>query len=590
MRPIFSTKDEISSTAKLLEVIRSKSPAEADLSETFVLASPSRGERIRGFLQHLPVFRKRLVVGIEVGSTHVDLVKVLPLSPSRHRLLDYRRIPVEPTMQLGSPPFCEFLRSVVLDFSGSLKRVSLWSSLSSTEGDLRQIRIPAKAAKGKLAQAVYWVARKELRFDEAETFFDFEVQGQVPPEADGKIWVMAYTAPRRAIKERKELFARSGLELAGLTIAPFVLQNLFRSHWVSTSGTLAYAVLQLGQRASRISVFWKENLILTKAIEIGTEQLAPAATSESEDDDRQLSMADPALAKLADEIEALFQYHCGPGKGDPIHKLFLAEPATLGKSLCNHLGQRLGVKIVALDLLNPANPHLSTVRPPQALAERALFTSAMGLALSSNAHTPNLVCPFAQKAQKAAMARLNRSLLWALVIIALSIGGLFIQQDHVRNQKRGELTQLQHEMARFNPVASSERLTAMASKVQVRQQTLKVKAEKYLSLAVLSELSALTPGSIRLLSIMADFGGLPDSAARNLGSAQIKSVSRSLVIEGIIEGDSLSAETALAHYLMRLGASPLFVDPAVHQSALEITQEVGEVLHFFLRMGLGHGG
>jgi hypothetical protein len=63
-----------------------------------------------------------------------------------------------------------------------------------------------------------------------------------------------------------------------------------------------------------------------------------------------------------------------------------------------------------------------------------------------------------------------------------------------------------------------------------------------------------------------------------------------LVIEGIIDGDSLSTETALAHYLMRLGASPLFVDPAVHQSALEITQEVGEVLHFFLRMGLGHGG
>ena len=33
---------------------------------------------------------------------------------------------------------------------------------------------------------------------------------------------MAYTAPR---DERKELFARSGLELVGATVAPFVVQN-----------------------------------------------------------------------------------------------------------------------------------------------------------------------------------------------------------------------------------------------------------------------------------------------------------------------------------------------------------------------------
>ncbi len=297
MRPGFSTKDEISSTAKLLDVIRGEGFSASGQAEGSGFSTPSPGQMVRYFLRHLPFLRKRMVVGIEIGTSQVTLVKMLPLSPSRHKLLDYRLVPLAPDNPIGSPGFFELLRGLVMDFSGSLKKVNLWTSLPAAHGDLRQIRIPRKAAKGELAQAVYWVARKEMNFNEEEAFFDFEVQGEVAAAGDGKIWVMAYTAPRDAVKERKELFAKSGLELEGLTVAPFVVQNLFRSQWVPTSSTSTYADLQLGHAASRISIFFKDNLILTKMLDLGADSLSLSPDTTPVDEQGLLDKGRPGVGK-----------------------------------------------------------------------------------------------------------------------------------------------------------------------------------------------------------------------------------------------------------------------------------------------------
>lgn len=585
MRSPFSAREEISSTEKLLEVIRGEGATDAA-----AFASPPGGNLLREFLQHLPFFRKRPVVGIEIGADHLVLVKMLPLSPSRHKLLDHRLVPFPPNAPEGTSAFYEFLRSAVIDFSGSLKQVSLWTSLAPVHGGLRQIRIPGKAAKGELAHAVYWVARKELNFDEADTFFDFEVQGKIGEERDDKIWIMAYTAPREALKARQDLFAKSGLEPAGLTIAPFVVQNLFRSQWVPTAGITTFAALQLEQAASRLSIFFKDSLILTKVIDLGTDHLVPAEGPVAAEEAPLPEPVSPALKELTEAIAAVFQYYTGSGKGEPIQKLFVWGPVTPGKAFIDHLGRNLRVKPVTVDLLNPANPFLSRIRPPPSQAARARFTSALGLALSAGSRTPNLLCPFTAKATLAAAARLNRLLLGAFLSVLLILGGLCLWQDQVRQRKSAELARLQAELTQLAPVVTSDQITQLASQVIARQRLLKAKAEKYLSLAVLSELAALTPDTIRLLNLTADFGELPAATAGEAAPGQIKSISRSLVLEGIVEGDALSAETSLAHYLIRLGASPLFVDPTVHQSTLEISQEVGQILHFILRMGLGQGG
>jgi Tfp pilus assembly PilM family ATPase len=585
MRPPFSTHDEISSTAKLLDVIRGEGFSSPGQSEISTFPPASTGQVVQEFLQSLPFFRKHIVVGIEVGPRYLTLVKMVRLSPSRQKLLDYRLVPFEPSTPAGGPGFYEFLRSVVIEFCGSLKRVNLWSIVPTDQVELRQIRIPQKVAKKALYNAIFWVAKKEMNFDEKESLFDFEIQGKVVEENIGKIWVMAYTVPKDAVKEMNAIFAKSGLELAGLTIAPFAAQNLFRTQWVSTSGVSAYAALQFGDSSSRLSIFTQGNLILTKEIDTGMDSLRANLLEE----ESTFEEVGPALEKLLRQVEEVFEYHSEHGKGKPIERLFISGPLNPGKAILNYISESLGIRTATVDLLNPANPFVSRVRPPLSVAERSRYASALSLALSDNSHTPNLLCTFEEKERRAAVARLNRSIFWIFMSVFLILGAVFLWQEQIRSRKTAELSQLRQELAQYTPLVDHDTVTRMVSRVKEEQRLLKGKAEKVLGVAVLSELSARTPEPIRLIGITAALGGIPPAPATEIGPGQIKGISKSLVIDGIIQADSLTAEATLAHYLIKLGSSPMFLDPSIHVSARETYPGVGEVLHFIIRMGLVQG-
>jgi len=116
---------------------------------------------------------------------------------------------------------------------------------------------------------------------------------------------------------------------------------------------------------------------------------------------------------------------------------------------------------------------------------------------------------------------------------------------------------------------------------------LKEKAKKVLGIAVVSELSSLTPANIKLSGITVDLGGIPEVQTKDGAPVPMKSVpNKTLVIDGIVQGESQTLDASLARYLMKLGASPMFINPTVHSSTLETYQEVGEVLHIILKIGL----
>ena len=59
-----------------------------------------------------------------------------------------------------------------------------------------------------------------------------------------------------------------------------------------------------------------------------------------------------------------------------------------------------------------------------------------------------------------------------------------------------------------------------------------------------------------------------------------------MLIEGVVSGERGGLETALAQYLIRLEGSPLFNGPAVHKREIYLHHELGEVLHFIMRVSL----
>ena len=71
------------------------------------------------------------------------------------------------------------------------------------------------------------------------------------------------------LKKSNHLFEDIGITLAGITTVPFAVQNIFRSKWMPATEEI-FASLFIGNNFSRIDVYKKENLVMTRGIKTGS--------------------------------------------------------------------------------------------------------------------------------------------------------------------------------------------------------------------------------------------------------------------------------------------------------------------------------
>ena len=175
-------KDEISSTEKLLGLIRQKEnkvepPAEPESSETF--QKPQQ----QTMLSNVVSMRKRTGVGIDIGYHELSLAMVNQISDKRQELMGFISIPYEAGITPNSTKFPQFLRNTLKDFCGRNKKVALWNAISSAKVETRNLKIP-KVSKKQIDNATYWTLKKDLSFNEDEMIFDYEVLGDVVEDGD----------------------------------------------------------------------------------------------------------------------------------------------------------------------------------------------------------------------------------------------------------------------------------------------------------------------------------------------------------------------------------------------------------------------
>ena len=96
-----------------------------------------------------------------------------------------------------------------------------------------------------------------------------------------------------------------------------------------------------------------------------------------------------------------------------------------------------------------------------------------------------------------------------------------------------------------------------------------------MDLAVIGEITALTPPNIRLVRMSTKLGSLTDK----------ENSQKVLVLDGIIQGDRLTLESALAGYLIKLKNSPLFDQPNLSRKSFEYIKE-DQVLRFTAQLNL----
>ena len=630
---------EISSTEKLLNVIRGKAKAASEDEPSYKPVVPKK-RKASPLSSFTPTFQRPVTIGVDINHQALQMVKVEETAADHWRLVDYRRVPIPSTTTRGTHEFTGFLKSELGKFCGPGKSLQIWNLMSSAKVDVRFIKIP-KVPRKQLENAIYWTAKRELAFEDMDTILDFEVQSDVVEQGVKKTSVMVYTVPRREVESVVELFNDAGYQLSGLAIAPFAIQNLFRTKWMPTYGE-TLASLYIGRDGARIDIYSRGSLIMTREIKTGMNSMvealvegytdrkrpsardlrwggapvdftitpsqayklimsldpdAPALTHDDAGHDLSeediFDMVRPALDRLVRQVERTFA-NLGAEK---VSRVYISGVVNAYRPLIHYIGEQLGIESGVMDPLDPSIPYLSGYTEPATASEKASLAVAVGLALSDNVRTPNLLFTYKEKEKMATVSRVNRVILFSLAGIIITGLTVFAWQERIAAKKKATISDLNQQLSSLNLMVDTKLILQMAAKDREERRLKKEYGERYLGMAVLSELSALTPENVRFLKIKTSLGkpegkSAPAAKAAEKGAAAAKqadALAKTLEIDGIVMGERNMLEGYLSTYVLKLKGSPLVKEATVQKSVVEALQQnkaEGEILHFVLNIKL----
>ena len=637
-----SPKNVISSTENLLSLIRGKHKAKQKAPKAELSSSTLKsGKRPKATVFAL---QKALTVGVDISYDRLKLIKIRQLSNNKQVIIDYRQLPFEAGLPIESAQFSKFFKSSLKSFCGAGKKVQIWGIAPSARVEMRYLRIP-KVPKKQIANAAYWTYKKEVNFDEAEMFFDFQVLGDIVEGAATKTEILVYTSPREEVNRIMGLFGRSGITPTGITVAPFATQNLFRCGWVADAAANVCS-LYIGHDWSRIDIFANHNLIMTRGIKTGINSMIEAIREEvldlNDDDGKGIFMepiiedetpADPvdndaqkdipftmdasdkaeklffglaekafdaetatgikfssddvfemvlpALERLVRQVERTLGHYTANFKKPAVTKIYLSGGICGHERIVDYIYGQLGLTGNIIDPFDKIETVAADVAPPDTLALRNGFVPAVGLALSNNSLTPNFIHTYQDKERTAKHQQINKAVLMAFMALMLICLGAYWQMGRQVANKKVHVAQLQKEIARYTPRIDQNMILKLAADTKRHDRALKASSKRYISVAVISEIARLTPIKIHLLRINTDFGSIIPAKAE-------KAAIQKVVIEGIITSSAKVHKSDLAAYLVQLKSSLLFDGLSVEQTTTEYYYRK-PVLRFVANMQLASG-
>jgi hypothetical protein len=228
-------------------------------------------------------------------------------------------------------------------------------------------------------------------------------------------------------------------------------------------------------------------------------------------------------------------------------------------------------------ILAAESPFTRQIRIPDSAWDKESYVPAIGLALSSNAITPNFLFTHEDKNLFESIRRNNMRVLTACMLLLMVMIAIFSWQQNQLGAKRQQLNKLETQLLTYNPPVEKDLLLALYTKTKQKRQLAAEIARRYTPAAMITEISQITPPNIRLLNI--------DALFDQKKSGKAKEAQRNVTIEGLVFGDAGTFETSLASYLLSLKNSPLFQKPSVQNKQIEYYNDQ-EVLHFTTKLVL----
>jgi len=628
--------DEISSTEKLLGVIRGENNAKS--SQNY--PEPKQPIPSPGLILQKSLPFKKIVVGVDIGEEGLKLSKIIHYLDKKQALKDYLTVPYDEPVSEFNNKFADFLKSALTGFVSQEKHVEIWSSFPASEVHTRYLTIPVVSKKQRY-NAILWKYKKEISYNNSDNsvIFDYRILGDTIEEGIKKLKVIAYTAPRKDVLKRAALFAQIEFPLTGLTIFPFAIQNLFKCKWNNIENTVSSILIS--KDWSRIDIFHSSgDLVLTREIKTGINSMIEAIrdeiysadlqqsndtnkleltndsmqtkTVDTEDDSifikaKQLledfiydSFSSDALGKeisyseedifniiltvldrLIKQMERTFEHFFLKYKKTRVDKIYVIGEINTCKPLMNYIEKQLGISVKAAD---PFEERATSMSPKYAHM-RSSFTLAIGLGLSKKSSTPNLI--FTQKDKQkyefAKRARLSAVIFFLITAFAGITN--YMWQGICITEKQKNIITLENKLKKIETIVDKNLLLQSAIKINNKKKIVELYAEKYFGIAIIRELSRVTPANIKLLNMKAEFE--KPLKEKKIDRIKKKEIDRkTLTFDGIIRGDKSKFETSLAGYIVNLNSSQLFANPVLKKKSIETFKD-NAVLFFTILINMG---
>ncbi len=627
-----ANKDELSSTERLLELIRDEGPASL---QTNTLGTPkTTGQRFRELWTHsLPFSKTAVSVGVDLGHDDIRLVKVNRPSDRKIELHEWARVALDPKVPRDHPDFYKILHAALIKFCGSAAGVELWTTIPSARVETRYLRVP-KVPEKQLTNTVFWSYQKHSAFDEKNTIFDYHVLGNAEEGGARKTAVMAYIAPRKEVEDLRDLFARAGFPLTGISIIPFAIQTLLHSNRIQ-AGEGAVASLYIGRDWSRIDIYSDNNLLLSRGIKAGVRTMVEAIEREIEEnwfelslaksptadqnriraikarlklefesaqnrffapifsaktadpatdkqpvikEDRIFQMMLPALERMVRQIERTFRHFALNFENARVEKLFISSGVQPHAGILDYIGSELGLPVELFNLFSSAEGFRCLPTPPKSAFEQISYAPAMGMALASNSITPNFLYTHTHKVKDSTTRRLNRGVFSFFFLVILACIGFSFWQENQISEKDIQKTALLNQLGGYEVRVNKTLILKLVDQIRAQNQNLKGIGNNFIGVAVMGEVANITPPNVRLLNISAKFGteAKPGPSGKPAGA-------KKLILEGVVFGERPTLESELAAYLMTLKNSPIFKQPTISKKSLDVMDNQ-PVLRFTAQM------
>jgi hypothetical protein len=287
-------------------------------------------------------------------------------------------------------------------------------------------------------------------------------------------------------------------------------------------------------------------------------------------------MIQPALDRLVKQVERTLAHYYLHFNRERISIIYISGQMSVYQRLFDFMHEQLDIPIDTINPFSPKLNYLGIAVIPESPSEKEEFAPAIGLGLSNNLLTPNFIYTYKDKQMAESGKRTNRWIFAGILSFLTICFGLYVFTNSIIVQKQAELSRLQQELGTFRPLVEKNTIISLAIQTKNKRSALEDLGNKYMGIAVINEISSLTPDEIRLLNIRADLGR---STAKGGPGKQI------LQVEGIVIGDRLTFESTLASYIVTLKDSPMFRSPSIENKSFKYLQNK-EVLLFTAKLDL----